>query len=269
MNAIRSPQDRQQFVIAVLDKLQLEPCVYSEEQLEAYWSGSLSAEAVQLLESHLFSCEHCTAMASVMKVLAQQLPTLAERAAPAHFTAKVLAATSGLAYNTPHSSSYNNKFDKKSSNQQGGNRRGSNVGRFSKGILGTLLLRPRFAAEAAFCCTLLWTLFAGVPAFNTSMFEKSGQYIAQLSKGFSRELSPALLPVLSPVLSPGIPNNIPQALVERTQTVSTQLLNNSEQLLDKSSELAKAQLQRAQQQLQALYQSNTKRLTNRDSDQPE
>jgi anti-sigma factor RsiW len=235
--AMRKPQARQQFVVAVLDKLQLAACVYCEEQLEAYMAQSLPADAVYLLDGHLAECQHCKALVSVMRTLTQQLPALVHRAAPLHFTAKVLAATSGLARN------------KKASNK---------VEQFGKGVMATMLLRPRFAAEAAFCCTLLWTLFAGVPTFNPHVFEKSGQHIAQLSNVLSRELVPAL--------SASIPESISQELRYKGRAASEELLTTSGNFIDLGSERAKAHLHRAQQQLQTLYEQGAKRLSSSDGE---
>lgn len=203
----RAPDARQRLIDATLAALQLEPCAHAEAQAQAFLADELPAVARQLMAAHLATCPACTDLLNVLTTLERQLPALACRSAPAGFTQRVVAATAGKVLSTR------------------GNSRPAKPRRMSlQGLLQGLLQRPRFAAEAAYCCALVWSLVLGLPTLDAGLLQDSGLVLRELG------------------------------------ATNAQLLADSGELLTQGTDRGKQQLQDSKAQLQALYEQGTGRL---------
>ena len=102
--------------------------------------GTLSTEQSLLLSSHLDSCKACQSLQASLLTVSAQLPQMAQRQPPAALLARILLSTT---HQLPVAAGFLQRVHKQ---------------------LEAVLLRPRFALEAAFSVTLVWTLLFGVPA---------------------------------------------------------------------------------------------------------
>lgn len=144
----RTPEAREHFVNATLAALQLDPCAHAEAQAGVFLADALPATAKQLMAAHLATCGSCAGLFAVLARLDRQLPALAHRPAPAGFALRVVAATSDKV------------------------RR-----RDAVSLLQKLLQRPRFAAEAAYCGALAWSLVLGLPSLDARLLQESGELL--------------------------------------------------------------------------------------------
>ncbi len=120
---------------AVLQRTSGPACKSAREFLPGYADGGLPESDTELLAIHIQGCRDCRSLEAAVRMLAVDLPNLAEMEPPAGFTAQVLAATS----------------EKLSLAQ-----------RFTASVQ-TMMQRPRFAFEAAYIASITLVLLFGLP----------------------------------------------------------------------------------------------------------
>lgn len=115
-------------------------CATSADLLCEALDGTLGEPESVLLHSHLQDCGYCQQLHSKLQTLDRELPMLAELQPPETLLAQILHGTS--ARPPPGTHHLNPWF----------------------APIRRVLLRPRFALEAAFTATLLWSALFGIPA---------------------------------------------------------------------------------------------------------
>ncbi len=160
--------DSDAFTQSVLQATTPNLCAESEELLGDFIDLSLDEEQKALLTLHLKSCVHCQNLHQSLQVIGVELALIAEQEPPNELLDIVLQHTLGkqqIKFSFPKSVAK---------------------------LYTQFLLRPRFALEASFAATLLWTLLFGVPTsvIPTSFAEQSlatGE--SQLQKAWTQALT--------------------------------------------------------------------------------
>lgn len=145
---------------AIIGRTSGPACGAAAEHLGDLADGRLQGLDLDLVRIHLAHCSECAELAVAMQQLARQLPSMAEVDPGPGFTARVLRATS-----------------------EAGARSGSPWG--ARLRWAGLLLRPRFALEAAYVGALvLWLLFGtgisplrGIPAQALAAARSGGELL--------------------------------------------------------------------------------------------
>lgn len=133
-------QDANVMLDSIVQSTTPELCATSAYLLCDSLDGTLSAEQSVLLSSHLDGCKACQALQVSLLAVSAQLPLLAEKQPPDALLARIFLSTT---HQSPLATGFLQRALKH---------------------IEAVLLRPRFALEAAFSVTLVWTLLFGVPA---------------------------------------------------------------------------------------------------------
>ena len=137
-------QDREQLLSAVMYTTSANPCAECENVLAEYLDELLGNTGNSLVTAHLETCDSCRGTVAAMRMLSQDLPTLARVEPPVDLLERILSRTlpwhSRLARRIPN---------------------------WSDAFL-QVFLRPRFALEASFIGTVILLVTFSIPVRLTN-----------------------------------------------------------------------------------------------------
>jgi hypothetical protein len=128
-----------ELALSIIEHTSGSACPRVEECLCSYVDGELNSEVSQLVSSHLDSCPACRTIADKLRIMAEELPQMAEIEPAVEFAQKVLGATSRW---RPFRPSLRTRF---------------------LTWWNRLIQRPRFSYEAAYVGTLVLVFAFGNP----------------------------------------------------------------------------------------------------------
>lgn len=131
-------QDADEFTVSILARTSGSACATARDRLCDFVDGELAAFDRELIAAHLEHCTPCTELAEELARLHSLLPAFAELPAPAALERQVILATSRRPVRETTESRV-------------------------WAWLSQAAMRPRFALEAAYVCTLLLVLVFGDP----------------------------------------------------------------------------------------------------------